>query len=260
MESRTVRNLLDDCLFRIYDSPASITVVLGKWKTGKTDFSLRLAYDELHNRLGLVKYVASNIKTDKLHYIDNFDDLELWMFQNKERKAFIYDEAVKSTPSRRAMSQINTKWLEYVPELSKARCHLIVVTQEEDFTERLFLHPTFVRAKWIKLDKKVVDLIITRDSEIYRFHDIPPTSVQFDPYAIAVWKLESEKPSFDIIDNDIKIALDYAKLESHEVMAKYGLRFRSDLTSAVKRGITKLYDVVVRVERKQQIEKATTTL
>lgn len=258
METVTV-NLLDDCLRRIYDSPASITVVLGKWKTGKTDFSLRLAWDELQLRLGLVKHVASNIKTDKLHYIDNFDDLELWMFQNKERKAFIYDEAVKSTPSRRAMSQINTKWLEYVPELSKARCHLIVVTQEEDYTEKLFLHPTFVRAKWVKLDRKVADLIITRESEVYRFHDIPPTTVKFDPYAIAVWKLESEKPSFDIIDNDIKIALDYAKLESHEVMTKYGLRYRCDLTRSVKQGILKLYDVVVRVEGKQTQEKDTVT-
>jgi len=258
MESETL-SLVDECLFKVYDSPASITVVMGKWKTGKTDFALRLAWDELKNRLGLIKHVASNVKTDVLTYIDNFDDLALWMFQNRDRKAFIYDEAVKSTPSRRAMSQINTKWLEFVPELSKGRCHLIVVTQEEDFTEKLFLHPTFVRAKWVKLDKKVVDLIITGESEIYRFSEIPPTTVQFDPYAIATWKLESETQSFNIIDNDIKIALDYAKMGSREVMAKYGLRYRSDLTNAVKRGIAKLYNVVERVERKQTLENSTTT-
>ncbi|MEM2971888.1 MAG: hypothetical protein QW270_05645 [Candidatus Bathyarchaeia archaeon] len=259
MESRTV-SLLDSCLFKIYDSPASITVVRGKWKTGKTDFALRLAWDELKNRLGIITHVASNVKTDVVHYIDNFDDFGLWLFQNRERKAFIYDEAVKSTPSRRAMSQINTKWLEYVPELSKGRCHLIVVTQEEDYTEKLFLHPTFVRAKWIKQEKTVVDLIISGELEIHRFKNVPKTTVQFDPYAMALWKLESTTQSLNIVDNDIKIVLDYAKMESKEVMAKYGLRFRSDLTRAVKHGINKLYDVMMRVERKQTQENATATL
>lgn len=259
MESRTV-SLLDSCLFKIYDTPASITVVRDKWKTGKTDFALRLTWDELKNRLSIIKHVASNVQTDKLQYINNFEDFELWLFQNRERKAFIYDEAVKSTPSRRAMSQINTKWLEFVPELSKGKCHLIVITQEEDYTEKLFLHPTFVRARWIKQEKTVVDLIISGEQEIHRFRDVPKTTVQFDPYAIATWKMESETQTFNIIDNDIKIALDYAKMESKEVMAKHGLRFRSDLTSAVKRGINKLYDVAVRVERKQTQENTTTTL
>ena len=256
MESETL-SLVDECLFKVYDSPASITVVMGKWKTGKTDFALRLAWDELKNRLGLIKHVASNVKTDVLTYIDNFDDLALWMFQNRDRKAFIYDEAVKSTPSRRAMSQINTKWLEFVPELSKGRCHLIVVTQEEDFTEKLFLHPTFVRARWVKLEKTVADLIISGDNEIFRFRNIPPTTVKFDPYAIAVWKLQNEQRRLDILDRDIKIALDYARMESHEVKEKYGLRYRSDLTRSVKLGILKMYEVLTRVERTQATETST---
>ncbi|MEM2816022.1 MAG: hypothetical protein QXY34_02430 [Candidatus Bathyarchaeia archaeon] len=54
--------------------------------------------------------------------------------------------------------------------------------------------------------------------------------------------------------------LDYAKMDSKEVMARYGLKYRSDLTSAVKRGINKLYNVVLRVERKQTQDNTTTTL
>jgi len=263
MESAAIisENLLDACLKRIYDAPASITVVTGKWKTGKTDLSLRISYDELKNRLGVIKEVATNIKLQhpEIKYIDNFEDFEFWVFQNKRPKIFIYDEAIKSTPSRRAMSEINTKWLEYVPELSKGRCHLIVVTQEVDFTEKLFLHPTFVRAQWVKLDKTVADLIITGDQHVYRFNGIPKTTVPFDPYSIAEWRLSRGPFDFSLVDRDIKIALDYAKLPSKQVMDKYGLRFRSDLTNAVKRAIEKLYNVVVRVERESSKEPTTTT-
>jgi hypothetical protein len=264
MESATVarESLLDACLKRIYDAPASITVVTGKWKTGKTDLSLRISYDELKNRLGIIKEAATNIKLQhpEIKYIDNFEDFEFWLFQNKRPKIFIYDEAIKSTPSRRAMSEINTKWLEYVPELSKGRCHLIVVTQEVDFTEKLFLHPTFVRAQWVKLDKTVADLIITGDQHVYRFNGIPKTTVPFDPYSIAEWRLSRGSFDFSLVDRDIKIALDYAKLPSKQVMDKYGLRYRSDLTNAVKRAIEKMYNIVVRAERNSSKEPTTTTL
>ncbi len=248
-------NLLDQCLRKIYDSPASITIVTGKWKTGKTDFALRLAWDELKNRLNLIQHVASNVKTDVVQYIDNFDDLAIWMFQNRQRKAFIYDEAVKSTPSRKAMSQVNTKWLEFAPELSKGRCHLIVVTQEPDFTEKLFLHPTFVRAQWVKVDKTVADLIITGESDIIRFEGIPKTTVQFDPYAIAVWKLNRrESFIFDVLDQDIKIALDYANMKSHEVMEKYGLTHRFQLKLAVQKAIKKMFNMLQTSKVKASVE------
>jgi len=263
MESTAIvsESLLDACLKRVYDAPASITVVTGKWKTGKTDLSLRISFDELKSRLGIIKEVATNIKLQhpEIKYIDNFEDFEFWVFQNKRPKIFIYDEAIKSTPSRRAMSEINTKWLEYVPELSKGRCHLIVVTQEVDFTEKLFLHPTFVRAQWIKLDKTVADLIISGDQHVYRFNGIPKTTVPFDPYSIAEWRMSRGSFDFSLVDRDIKIALDYTKLPSKQVMDKYGLRYRSDLTNALKRAIEKLYGIVVRAERNNSKEPATTT-
>jgi len=230
----------------VYDSPASITVVTGKWKKGKTDFALRLTKDELHDRLGIIKEIGSNIETgcQEIRYINNFTDFEIWLFGNRNRKAFIYDEAIKSTPSRKAMSQINTKWLEYVPELSKGRCHLIVVTQEEDYTEKLFLHPTFVRAKWVKQDLKIADLIITGEPQIHRFYNIPKTSVPFDPYRIATWKMESED-LLHIEDDDIKIVWDYAKLSSNQIMKKYTfLHSRNDVMIHVKKGITKIQNLL----------------
>jgi len=240
--TQQVKSLLDRCLLQIYNTPASISVVSGKWKKGKTDFALRLAKDELKDRLGIIKLIGANIKTEseEIRYVDNFTDFELWLFGNKKRKMFLYDEAIKSTPSRRAMSQINTKWLEYVPELSKGRCHLVVITQEEAYTEKLFLHPTFVRAKWIKQDLKTVDLIISGKDQILRFHNIPRTTVKFDPYRIATWKMETEN-LMQIEDEDIQIVFDYANLSSDQIVKKYPfLHTRRDVMLRMKRGIRKI--------------------
>ena len=240
--TQQVKSLLDRCLLQIYNSPASISVVTGKWKKGKTDFALRLAKDELKDRLGVIKEIGTNIKTesDEIRYIDNFQDFEVWAFSNKKRKMLLYDEAIKSTPSRRAMSQLNTKWLEYVPELSKMKCHLVVITQEEAYTEKLFLHPTFIRAKWIKQDLKTVDLIISGKDQILRFHNIPKTTVKFDPYRIATWKMETEN-ILAIEDEDIQIMLDYAHLTSQQIIDKYpSLQHRTEVMRRVKKGIRKV--------------------
>jgi len=242
METVRVKSKLAQILHRIYNTPASISVVSGEWKKGKTDFALYLAKDALKDRLGIIKEIGANIKTesDEIRYVDNFTDFELWLFGNKKRKMFLYDEAIKSTPSRRAMSQINTKWLEYVPELSKGRCHLVVITQEEDYTEKLFLHPTFVRVKWIKQDLKTVDLIIPGKYQVLRFHEIPKTTVKFDPYRLATWKLEAEN-LMQIEDEDIQIVFDYADLSSDQIAEKYPfLHTRMDATRRIKRGIRKL--------------------
>ena len=239
--TQQVKSLLDQVLHRIYNTPASISVVSGKWKKGKTDFALRLAKDELKDRLGIIREIGANIKTEseEIRYVDNFTDFELWLFGNKKRKMFLYDEAIKSTPSRRAMSQINTKWLEYVPELSKGRCHLVVITQEEAYTEKLFLHPTFVRAKWIKQDLKTVDLIISGKDQILRFHNIPRTTVKFDPYRIATWKLSTTTiQTFN--DPDIKMALEYAHGQSMwDLKRKYG-KDQSTIKDHIKQGIKRL--------------------
>ena len=252
----------DECLIKLYkESPASISVISGKWKTGKTDFALFLAIDELHDRLKIVEEVGSNIQTDdtSITYINNFVDLETWLFRNKRRKVFIFDEALKAAPSRSAMSRLNVKWLEYVPELSKARTHLFIITQEESFMEKLFLHPTFVRARWIKLNLKTVDLISQQFDGICRFNDVPKTRVSFDPYRIATWQMEPDA-EMSVVDNDILAALAYARGEkTHEIMQKFGFRYRSEFTNAIKRAINKMYSVHKRGERAEAPENTTKT-
>ena len=165
-------DLWDHCLNTIYkDAPASISIVEAEWKMGKTDFTLHLAVDELKNRLKIVRRVAGNIRCfeDKectipsskdVEYIDNFDMLEVFIKQ-PGRKAFIYDEALKNTPSKRAMTALNAGWSKIIPELSKGGsrndpggCHLFVITQEGSLTEKLFTNPTFKMAHWTKIPLK----------------------------------------------------------------------------------------------------------
>lgn len=252
----------DGCLMKLYkESPASISVISGKWKTGKTDFALFMAVDELRDRLNVVEEVGSNIQTDDpgVIFINNFAALETWLFRNKKRKVFIFDEALKAAPSRSAMSRLNVKWLEYVPELSKARTHLFVITQEESFMEKLFLHPTFVRARWIKRNLKTVDLISQEFDGVCRFNDVPKSKISFDPYRIATWQMEPDGEQF-VVDNDILVALAYARGEkTHEIMQKFGLKYRSDFTNAIKRALNKMYSVYKRGERSEAPEDTTKT-
>lgn len=229
-----------------------MSVISGKWKTGKSDFALFLAVDELRDRLGVVEQVGSNIQTDdpSIAYINNFVDLETWLFKDRKRKVFIFDEALKAAPSRSAMSKLNVKWMQYVPELSKARTHLFVITQEEAYMEKLFIHPTFIRARWIKKALKTVDLISQLyHGEVCRFNDIPKSKVSFDPYCIATWQMEPTGEAA-MVDDDIRVAIEYANGgKTHEIMEKYGLKYRCELTNAVKRALKKMYSVYERGER-----------
>jgi len=238
----------EQTLRNIYDAPASVSVVTGEWKSGKTNFALYLAFDELKETLNLVNHVGTNVKVFKDHsynelderiqYVDNFNDLEIFLFQDRKPKALIFDEAIKSAPSRKAMSQMNTKWLEYVPELSKAKCHLIVVTQAKDYTESIFLNPIFAKTEWHKISKTSVELRIFKSKiERYRFHDVPPTCLIYDPYSQATWKLQAEL-KIESLPLPLKIMFDYGHgLSGDELRQKYGLSSRTQAMRYVQEGI-----------------------
>lgn len=253
----------DECLSDHYrKTPASVSVITGKWKTGKSDFALFLAVDELRDRLNFVEEVGSNIQTDDpaVAYVDNFVDLDTWLFRDRKRKVFIFDEALKAAPSRSAMSKLNVKWMQYVPELSKARCHLFVITQEEAYMEKLFIHPTFIRARWIKKSLKTVDLISQLyHGDVCRFDDLPKSKVSFDPYCIATWQMEPTGEAA-IVDDDIRVAIEYANGgKTHEIMEKYGLKYRCDLTNTIRRALKKMYTVYQRGERSELEQESTET-
>jgi hypothetical protein len=236
----------DHCLRTIYrDAPATISIVKGEWKTGKTDFTIHLAAEELKDRLSIVKRVAGNIQcfqdqeckipsNKDVEYIDNFEMLKLYIKQ-PGRKAFIYDEALKNTPSKRAMTALNAEWLKIVPELSKGGdrsnpggCHLFVLTQEDSLTEKLFMNPTFKTATWQKIPLKPSHpqyrKMVRLSSKVLRkkitFRNLPPTKINFNPYLSANWSMNPTALSLTNLSLEFKIALAYAEGKSTETIVK----------------------------------------
>jgi hypothetical protein len=210
---------------KIYSLPASVTLVIGDWKTGKTDFALWLY--QILLQLGLVSRGASNIKTEgsNLEYIDSLLVLKQWLFLNPFRKTFLYDEMQESTVNRRAMSNLNVEWLKTIPQLSKGRCHLIAITQTEDYTDSVFLNNHFWRGTWKKVslsDKSMVVLEAPRKicPEIqYISRGIPRTTIKFDPYLEASFNLNSPNISLQNTPIEIQIMKLYGEGKNYQQIA-----------------------------------------
>lgn len=254
-----------DILRRIYyETPATISIVEGEWKTGKTDFSIHLAVDELKNRLGFVKRVSANIQqyedadctipTQKdIEYIDNFDQLKAFIKQ-PSRKVFIYDEALKHSPSKKAMTALNAEWFQVIPELSKGGsprehggCHLFVLTQEGSLTEKLFMNPAFKAVTWKKLTlsprnpqyRKMVMVSSKLLKRKITFRNLPPTSIYFNPFQGANWSMHPTEISLGFLPEDVKIANAYASGMSTDELQKQfpQLTSRMEATRAIRKGI-----------------------
>jgi hypothetical protein len=256
-ELQQVLNPWETTLRKIYGGAASVTTVSGEWKTGKTDFALHLT--EECKRLDLISRAAANIRCfkdkdctipseEEVTYIDNFAQFGSWLFSGY-RKAFLYDEAITSTPSRRAMSQLNTEWLKFIPELSKGRCHLLVITQEESITEKVFFHPTFHVASWEKIAlnrkhpqfRRMVRLRGKEFPKPFVFRNLPATKIIFDPYRSASWQMTPDTLD-SLTDDDLKICFDYGDGVSYdEIVKKYSfLHTRKDVSLRIRRAIKKL--------------------
>ena len=253
----------ETCLRSIYGEPSSITVIIGEWKTGKTDFALHLV--EECKRLGLISQAGSNIMCFKdkgckepdpenVRYIDNFLELKTWMYTGF-RKIFIFDEALKSAPSRRAMSRLNTGWMEIQPELSKGRCHLIVIVQTKNFLEKSFIDEAYLRGEWEKPNlrpgnpqyRKVVDLRsrLINWPYYHTFQDLPPTKIFFDPYKSAMWKEVPEGAQLGNLSIELQIAWDYGHgLSTDDIVKKYknDCRDRTQATRMIRKALKALMD------------------
>lgn len=238
-------------LNKIYGDYASITVITGEWKTGKTDLGLKIM--EWLKALELASKFASNVETSgelDVRYINDMLSLRAWAHSDKRyRKAYLYDEAIASTPSRKAMSGLNTDWLRFIPQLSKAKCQLIVSTQETDYTETSFLHPRFIRAIWEKSFlppthaqyRKMVKLYSKLLDHIPVFKNVPRCMTDFDPLKIATFHREPQLSELNV-PFEIGVALDYgAGISSLELVKKYGeLNSRTQAMRTVQYGINQL--------------------
>jgi len=214
-------NILEE----IYTLPASVTVitqVLG-WKYGKTDFALLLG--ELLSEKGIIDLVASNTKTDRFEFIEDFNNYDVWV-RKRGNKLFLFDEVIDATQKRRAISGINIQWVKRIPQLSKGMCHLIVITQSQKLTESTFFNWTFLRGVWTKLSKTVVKFENPQlYDEPFIIEDIPRTTVKFEPYEFATFNEKGivRLSSSPLTQND-QIRLDFKQgMRPYHLEKKYGI-------------------------------------
>jgi hypothetical protein len=220
-------------LKRIYGLPASVTLVtqFHGWKLGKTDFAFLLT--EMCKKYEIIDEFSSNTETDHYPLIKDFTNFDYWANHNSSRKMFIFDEVIESAQRRRAMSNINIEWVRRIPQLSKNRCHLVIVTQSIRLMDSAFLDWTFLRGVWLKKALKVVNFhnphMFDHD---YLFTNVPKTDVKFDPYQIASFDARGilkDDPNRELT-RDEQIVLDFKKgLRPNTLAHKYGLGHESVL-------------------------------
>ena len=201
----------------LFKYPAPIIIVEGRMGTGKTDFALFLAENLLY--WGIVDEVATNIKVnhEKFRHISSLAELEAWLKSSKSRKLFILDEAALYVDARNPLSAMNRKFRHFVFTLRKYNAKLIAIAQRsidmESAVRELCL------ATITKLSKKYA--IITSDllSEPVELFNIPKTTVKFDTYDIAEFKLFAGASSDD--SEEARIFELYRQLKSYQKVAEF---------------------------------------
>ncbi|MEM3629109.1 MAG: hypothetical protein QXE06_07035 [Candidatus Bathyarchaeia archaeon] len=201
----------DQILKRIFSVPTMVLIV-GDWKTGKTDFALLIAERLLE--LEIVKKVASNIETKdpRITFISSLERLKQWLHMDKIRKLYILDEAGVHIPRRTPMKEKNVQAIQLLPEISKAHARLIVVAQDPDGIDSQFLNPVWCKAIFVKDSLKNARLISDQFETVIKLNDIPQTTIAFDPYAIAPFTLTEplRMPTWVLKDEQYKILWQWA--------------------------------------------------
>jgi hypothetical protein len=216
-------NLWEGSLKTIFDLPASVVIIEGDWRQGKTDFSLFIA-QELE-RLHIIKKFASNVRLsdppENFSYIDNMNKLKRWSWSDKLSKLMIYDEGTSSTPKRRAMSKLNVEWLTYLPQLSKGNVKLIAICQETKYFDSVFYDTIFCRALFHKINKKTAYLTSKLiDYPRIEFTDIPKSRLNFDPFNIAQFDPEGKIALEDGDSDQIKMLKEFCEHGNYSKIAK----------------------------------------
>jgi archaellum biogenesis ATPase FlaH len=201
----------DQILKKLFSVPVMVLIV-GDWKTGKTDFALLIAERLLE--LGIVKKVASNIETKdpRIEFISSLERLRYWLYSDKTRKLYVLDEAGVHFPRRTPMKEKNVQAIQLLPEISKAHARLIVVAQDPDTIDSQFLNPTWLKALFVKDSLKFARLISDMFETVITLRDIPPTTIKFDPYAIAPFTLKEPQriPEWVLRDDQYKLLWGWA--------------------------------------------------
>lgn len=239
---------------RILFQKSSVVFITGEWKSGKTDFALFLA--QLLLRLGLIKKIATNIRTDNpaFTFIDNYPALKKWLYADHEPKLVILDEAAIHVHKRRAMSKLNVMLLKLLPEISKSRARLIFITHSLNVIDSGLLDPIWYRGEIQKITLKtaVIRSPLLPGGEMHLFN-IPRTTVKFDPYEFAPFKLEPEKSPFG--QETLTILWRYAQGESAKKIGIHHEKLRRLIRKFLKIQLVKILEANKEQEIAEQLKE-----
>jgi hypothetical protein len=118
------------------DSAAKMVYIVGHMGSGKTDFSLLMVQvlKRLYDRDSTVENYgfSSNILSDDLRYINDYDELEEWFTtgSSDDRKWYIFDEAssqLSGYQRRDGAENVEEKLSGLIKKMRKNGCNLIVI-------------------------------------------------------------------------------------------------------------------------------------
>ncbi len=238
----------ESILKKIFTHDALIILVKGFWKTGKTNVGLRIAEDA--RKYGLIKKIGTNIKIqDKsIRLIEDIETLKEFHYddpKNPTHKCFIFDEAGKHTLRRRAMGRKNVQWMGFIPELSKGRMKLIVISQNEYITDSIWVNQEFTRIyiETKKHPKYGYSILYDSDPSLRinpprrYLDDFGKTSIKYSPYESAEWYEERQENPKE------------RKLLCCDIAYEYAVENKSTTQIANERGFKTRTQVVIQIKR-----------
>ena len=130
------------------------------------------------------------------------------------------------------------------------RCHLVVITQSDEYVDSIFKNATFLSATWKKTDlpesdplyRKVVTLKAKRFySTELEFYPIPATTLIYDPYQSATMTLEPTNDQIDGLPDAVRIAFEFGEGATTEIIKRmYNMPTRKQAIREVRKGICML--------------------
>jgi len=201
-------------ILRILFNVPGVLLIGGAGKCGKTDFSLKIsedlqkvpALDSSKKRFEpLIHDVATNIETFG-HYpqISDLISIKQWLYSSNRRKLYIFDEATEYLSNKRTMSSQNVGFMRLLPQVTKAHARMIVIGHNLLKVDKDLIDESWCKGVFIKLALKKAQLISFLLPRPFDFENISPTTIKFDPYAVAPF---SEKPVGQIYFKDADLDL-----------------------------------------------------
>jgi len=228
-DNRFKENTVDWALNRLFRKTSLVLIGAtehsGVWKTGKTNFALKIAERLL--QLHLISEVASNIDTNgAFTKITDTETLKAWLDSDNRLKLFIFDEGNEHLPNYAFMSSKSTGFKSIIPQISKKHGRLIIVAQDVDTLDKTLRSKSWLRGTFKKASIKTATLTAywNQHKSLY-INNISATTISYDPYVSADWNEVSSKSAIIFNDADFQLVYRFASGEKKKDLGVHRQEF-----------------------------------